>query len=88
VANNRGTIFCEITTPGNQYSPGVYAFRDHANYTISEFFSLSKYVWAEDSVRGVRWVKNPDRDISHGLARLTTEEEKQFVFVKLRANFI
>jgi hypothetical protein len=49
---------------------------------------LSDYIWAEDSIRGVRWVKNSSRDIEYGLARLTPEEEKQFMWAKLRAKYI
>ena len=88
MANKNSTIFCEITPPGNQYSPGVYAFREHANYTIAQFWDLSKYVWVEDHIRGVRWGKNPDRDTTGGLCRLTDEEAKHFFFVKLKAKYM
>ena len=88
MANKKSIIFCEIAPPGNQYSPGVYAFRDHANYTIAQFWDLSKYVWIEDPIRGVRWAKNPDRSIMSGLCGLTDEEDKHFFFVKLRAKYM
>ena len=80
------TIYCEILPPGNQYSPGVYAFHDKK--ADLGWITLSHYVWAEDSIRGVWWLKNPDRDIEYGLSRLTPEEEKQFMLAKLRAKYI
>jgi hypothetical protein len=81
------TIYCEIAPPGNQYSSGVYAF-ENTSYTSVYYIELSKYVWAQDPIRGVRWIKNPDRDIGDGLARLTPEEEKQFFLARLRAQFL
>ncbi len=80
-------VYCEISPPGNQHSPGVYAF-ENTNYTSIHYIQSSKYVWVQDSIHGTRWVKNPDRDISNGLAKLTPEEEKQFFLARLRAQFL
>ncbi len=80
------TYYCEILPPGNQYSAGVYSFDKRKLY--HSWLMLSDYIWAEDSIRGVRWVKNSSRDIEYGLARLTPEEEKQFMWAKLRAKYI
>ncbi len=88
MVNKKGTIFCEITPPGNQYSAGVYAFRSQPSYTLAQFWDLSKYVWLEDDILGPRWLKNADRDISGELAKLNNDETKYFFLVKIRAKYM
>ena len=88
MVNKKGTFFCEITPPVYQYSVGVYAFRSQPSYTLAHFWDLSKYVWLEDDILGVKWLKNAERDISGELSKLNDNETKYFFLVKIRAKYM
>jgi len=77
--------YCEVIVKNSVYTPGVYTFEIHPKDVVRlnhhNLIQMSHWVWKETE-DGVFWLKNRTRAT---LDKLTTDELKEFMWAKLKA---
>lgn len=80
--------YCEVLVTHGTFSPGVYTFDIDPMYGMwgkhSQLVQMSHYTWKETE-HGVFWMKNRYPGGGKIPSKLTDEELKDFVWIKLKA---